>query len=217
MWLLVLTTAFLMSNIGGAQLLTISGQSPVRLSWPTNLVHYGIVTTTNLNSYLSWQVWSVTPSISGTNYLVTNSFNDSSRYFQLYSQRASCANRLRFISISLRMWSDDNNGKYPFQLPFNLGGTREFRAIGPDGFDTNAFRHFQVLSNLLVSPRYLVCPSDQTRSAATNFAVLEPENVTYQLRTSDDVCPDAPGVVLAVCPIDGNTLYCDGTAVEGSN
>ncbi len=91
----------------------------------------------------------------------------------------------------------------------------ELRALGPDGFDTNSFMHFMVLSNCLSATSYLVCPGDIARSAATNFAGLGPENVTYRLRTGDTVTEENPGEVLAVCPIDGNTLYCSGSVTNG--
>src|ERR1041384_6452381 len=41
-----------------------------------------------------------------------------------------------------------------------------------------SFRHFQVLSNELVTPKLLVCPAD-TRPPATNFAGLRNEFLSY--------------------------------------
>ena len=52
------------------------------------------------------------------------------------------------------------------------GGTMEFTT----GADT--FRHFQVMSNELSTPKILVCPAD-TRVAATNFVRLKNQNVSY--------------------------------------
>ncbi len=198
--------------------LTVSGRNPVLLSWPTNRADYVLQTRTNLSSGLSWQDWTVTPSIIGSNYVATNTFNDSSRFFRLHiPDQVACLNQLINIGICSRLWAGDYGDQFPFEIPTILGGTREFRAIGPDGFDTNAYIHFQVMSNDFAFPQILVCPSDKTRSAATNFANLRPENVTYKLRTGDSVYPDAPGEILAVCPIHGNTLYCDWTVVAGSN
>ena len=91
----------------------------------------------------------------------------------------------------------------------------ELRAIGPDGFDTNSFLHFKALSHYMSATSHLVCPGDIMRTAATNFAELGPENVTYRLRTADTVTLNHPGEVLAVCPIDGNTLYCSGSVTNG--
>ena len=91
----------------------------------------------------------------------------------------------------------------------------ELRAIGPDGFDTNSFLHFKALSHYMSATSRLVCPGDIMRTAATNFAELGPENVTYRLRTADTVTLNHPEEVLAVCPIDGNTLYCSGSVTNG--
>jgi hypothetical protein len=52
------------------------------------------------------------------------------------------------------------------------GDTKEFDT----GADT--FRHFQVMSNELSTPKILICPSD-TRSATYNFAHLKNQNVSY--------------------------------------
>ena len=53
-----------------------------------------------------------------------------------------------------------------------LGGTLEWV---PDG---NAFRHFQVMSNELSTPKILACPAD-TRQPAPNFAHLQNQNLSY--------------------------------------
>ena len=47
-------------------------------------------------------------------------------------------------------------------------------------FNTGAdtFRHFQVMSNELSTPKILVCPAD-TRVAAANFVRLKNQNVSY--------------------------------------
>jgi hypothetical protein len=127
----------------------------------------------------------------------------------------SCLANLKDVGLSLRTYSIDNDGHFPFHVSTNWGGTMELRAIGPDGFDTNAFLHFMVVSNELSVTWLLVCPGDTGRRAATNFAGLRPENVTYRLRTADTVTETNPWEVLAVCPIDGNTAYCDGSVTEG--
>jgi hypothetical protein len=57
-------------------------------------------------------------------------------------------------------------------VPTAKGGTKEFDT----GADT--FRHFQVMSNELSTPKILVCPAD-TRSVANNFVRLKNQNVSY--------------------------------------
>ncbi|HLP77454.1 MAG TPA: hypothetical protein VK327_11120 [Candidatus Paceibacterota bacterium] len=116
------------------------------------------------------------------------------------------------IGLAFRLSSGDLGYElYPFHVSTNLGGTKEFRAIGPDGFDTNAHYHLQVLSNYLSFPGLLVCPGDVQRAPAADFSALQSGNVTYQLRTGDPVTENNPSEILLVCPIDGNIVYADGT------
>jgi hypothetical protein len=67
-------------------------------------------------------------------------------------------------------WSGDNRDKFPMQISTNLGGTLEW--------EEKAFRHFQIMSNELSTPRVLACPAD-TREAATNFTDFGNQNVSY--------------------------------------
>jgi hypothetical protein len=131
-----------------------------------------------------------------------------------YGQRTSpenCRNNLKQIGLAFKTWSPDQADTFPFNRSTNEGGTREFCARGGDGFDAHAALHFRVLSNEIGSPLLLVCPRDKSRKAAADFSQLQSSNVTYWLHTGPNVSEENPDVVLAVCPIDGNTLYCDGS------
>jgi hypothetical protein len=87
----------------------------------------------------------------------------------------------------------------------------EYCAQGTNSFDSNAAQHFQVMSNELSTPRILVCPKDRSRKPATAFANLQTNNVSYRLHSGTNLTESNPIAVLAVCPLDGNTLLCDGT------
>jgi hypothetical protein len=128
--------------------------------------------------------------------------------------KVNCVNNLKQIGLAVRTWAIDNGGPYSFNVSTNAGGTLEFCARGRDGFDSNAAIHFQVMSNELSTPRLLVCPRDRSRHVAVDFHSLEPVNVTYRLRTGTNLSQAHPKEVLVVCPMDGNTLYCDGTVVS---
>jgi prepilin-type processing-associated H-X9-DG protein len=128
----------------------------------------------------------------------------------------NCVNNLKQIGLSAKMWALDHGDQFPFNLSTNVGGTAELCARGPDGFDTNAFLHFQVLSNEVITPLILVCPRDRARKPAANFAHFRPENATYMLRSGTNVTDLHPQEVLARCPVDGNTLFCDGS-VQGTS
>jgi len=88
------------------------------------------------------------------------------------AQRINCINNLKQDGLAFRIWEGDNNDKLPMAVPTAKGGTKEFDT----GADT--FRHFQVMSNELSTPKILVCPAD-TRSVANNFVRLKNQNVSY--------------------------------------
>jgi prepilin-type N-terminal cleavage/methylation domain-containing protein len=77
------------------------------------------------------------------------------------AMQAKCINNVRQIALASRMWSEDSAGRFPWQVDPAQGGTR---TIGP------AVEHFRALSNELVTPRIMVCPSDGSRSAGRDFA-----------------------------------------------
>ena len=88
------------------------------------------------------------------------------------SKRIQCVNNLKQDGLAFRLWEGDNGDKYPMAVSTNKGGTMEYAEDG------NAFRHFQVMSNELSTPKILVCPADN-RTAAASFARLENQNVSY--------------------------------------
>ena len=66
----------------------------------------------------------------------------------------------------------DNNNAYPMRVSTNKNGSLEYVEGG------NAFRHFQCLSNELINPKVLACPSDD-RQPATSFRRLNNYNLSY--------------------------------------
>ncbi len=77
--------------------------------------------------------------------------------------RIQCVNNLKECGIAFRVWSGDQTPDFPMQHSVTKGGTMEFSS-GP-----NAFRHFQVMSNELTTPKVLFCPADSERNPATTF------------------------------------------------
>jgi prepilin-type processing-associated H-X9-DG protein len=88
------------------------------------------------------------------------------------SSRINCVNNLKQCGLAFRIWEGDNGDKMPMDVPMASGGTKEFVT----GADT--FRHFQVMSNELSTPKILICPNDD-RIAAVNFIRLKNQNVSY--------------------------------------
>lgn len=88
------------------------------------------------------------------------------------ASRINCVNNLKQCGLAFRIWEGDNGDQMPMAVPMEKGGTMEFIT----GADT--FRHFQVMSNELSTPKILVCPND-TRTAAPNFIRMSNKNVSY--------------------------------------
>jgi prepilin-type N-terminal cleavage/methylation domain-containing protein len=86
--------------------------------------------------------------------------------------RAQCINNLKQVGLAYRLWPNGQSDKWPMDVSINHGGTMEFTT----GADT--FRHFQVMSNELSTPKILVCPAD-TRAYASDFIRLKNQNVSY--------------------------------------
>ncbi len=95
-------------------------------------------------------------------------------------KRVFCINNLSQVGLAFHSFSNDHSGKFPMALSTNDGGSLEYVESGFNSgpmFYT-AFYHFQALSNELVFPRILTCPTD-LRPAATNFPSLQNENLSY--------------------------------------
>jgi hypothetical protein len=132
------------------------------------------------------------------------------------AQSISCANNLKMIGIAFKTWALDNHDQFPFNVSTNSGGTLEWCAPGPDGYDRNAALHFMVMSNELSTPAILICRASPN-SPAFNFQNLQPANVTYLLRTGPAVNDSNPAAVLALCPVCGNVLLVDGSVQRRPN
>jgi hypothetical protein len=131
------------------------------------------------------------------------------------AQEISCMNNMKQIGLAAKVWALDNGGEFPFNVSTNKGGTLELCALGRDGFDRNPVIHFQVMSNELSTPRILFCPADTKKHPALDFLNLQPINVSYQVRTGTNINETNPQAVLAVCPIHGTVLRCDGSVQPG--
>jgi TM2 domain-containing membrane protein YozV len=133
------------------------------------------------------------------------------------ADRIRCMNNLKQVGLAFRIWAMDHGDRFPFNVPAAQGGTREYCRRAADGFDTNAFRHFQLISNSLsmiqgesITPAVLICPADMSKTPASDWESLSSANVTYLLRSGPEISDSNPNEVLARCPTHGITLYCDG-------
>ena len=112
------------------------------------------------------------------------------------AQRVSCINNLRESGVAFHSFAHDHNGKFPMAVASDAGGTQEFAQseLTNEGGPYSAFRHFQALSNELVTPKTLICPSD-TRSPAADFGTLKNENLSYFTAVTADY--NQPNSILA--------------------
>ena len=78
-------------------------------------------------------------------------------------QRIKCTSNLKQVGLGFRMYSDDHEDKFPWRLTPADEGTQ-------NPAQQDAFYHFRAISNELVTPKVVVCPSDD-RSVADKFEV----------------------------------------------
>jgi prepilin-type N-terminal cleavage/methylation domain-containing protein len=91
------------------------------------------------------------------------------------AQGTACLNNQKQIGIAFRLWATDNGDKYPMQLlPSQNGPTlvdpNYTLAQNPNANQPAMYRCFLAMSNELVNPKVLWCPSDtRYHWAATNW------------------------------------------------
>ena len=89
------------------------------------------------------------------------------------AQRIKCASNLRQVGFAMRTFSLDYDGLFPFRVPAAAGGSM-------DGANQNVSDHFRVLSNVLVTPKIVACPSDGRKTPWTSFSTgFTDEHVSF--------------------------------------
>ena len=88
--------------------------------------------------------------------------------------RISCTSNLKQIGLAFRLYSNDHDDRFPFAVSNDSDGTLGFVN------SSQVIRHFESLSNELITPRILVCPSDAGRLRGFNFLTpLANSNLSY--------------------------------------
>jgi prepilin-type processing-associated H-X9-DG protein len=102
----------------------------------------------------------------------------------------NCLSNLKQIGIGLKLYADDDNGRFPLQISATNSGTTEFIKSVP------IFSRFQIASNEFGnSTKILICPFDTKRHAATDFKTLTDSNISYFLNA--DAMTTSPDSMLS--------------------
>ena len=112
-----------------------------------------------------------------------------------------CANNLKQVGLACRVWEGDHNDKYPPFVSATNGGSMEYIT------GTNLWRHFQVMSNEISTPKVLICPDDDDRNFATNFTWFNDSNISFFLGI--DATDTNPQMILS-----GDRNITNGTPVK---
>src|SRR5580765_2776762 len=113
----------------------------------------------------------------------------ANRSAKRWAQSMSCGNYMCSICFAARTWALDSNGKMPSD--------------------------FLSMSNELSTPRVLICPSDRSRRAASNWASFTPAHCSYEIVGSGLSDGDTNGVFLR-CKVHKDHIgYADSTVFDG--
>jgi prepilin-type N-terminal cleavage/methylation domain-containing protein len=119
------------------------------------------------------------------------------------SHRLACVNNQKQIGLSFTMWAGEHNDKYPSTVDVSEGGSKALYGT---------WQHFITMTNELVTPKILHCPSDPAKQIASDFSgsatglrTLKNAAISYVVGTGAG--PDRPAAHIAG---DRNLLGRDG-------
>jgi prepilin-type N-terminal cleavage/methylation domain-containing protein len=109
------------------------------------------------------------------------------------AQRSACLNHQKQIGLSLIMWAGDHGERFPSTVDVAEGGSKAL---------LETWQHFITMTNELVTPKILHCPSDRAKqiasdfsSAATGLRTLKDAAISYAVGTG--AVPERPAAHLA--------------------
>jgi prepilin-type N-terminal cleavage/methylation domain-containing protein len=121
------------------------------------------------------------------------------------ANRIACVSNLKQVGLGYLEWADDNEDNFPWQL------------LPPGGTQTvpEAWRSFLMISNELVTPKVLHCPSDPEKQIARDFADFATrKNAVLSFGLGAGAMPSKPLMNLAA---DRNILGNDGQHCNVAN
>jgi prepilin-type processing-associated H-X9-DG protein len=87
--------------------------------------------------------------------------------------RIQCVSNLKQVGLGFRMWANDHQDRFPWEVPVAEGGTKELTNLPYPAL------HFLAASNEFNSPKILVCPEDKSRIRTNVWIGLWQHNVSY--------------------------------------
>jgi len=108
------------------------------------------------------------------------------------AQRTKCVSNLKQIDLAMRIWANDNEGKFPWRVDQSDGGGK-YDAANPNPMPAHA--QFGLVSNELVTPKIVACPSDKDRPPSDSFKAFGQNNVSYEV--GNDADQTKPNMILA--------------------
>ncbi len=98
---------------------------------------------------------------------------------KMKAQRIKCTSNLKQIGVSFRMFSNDNDDRFPYKSALNQYAW--YNASPTTTQDAVTWHHFQMMSNEISSPKVLVCPGDTIRlqNVAKDFGITATNNTTF--------------------------------------
>jgi prepilin-type N-terminal cleavage/methylation domain-containing protein len=75
--------------------------------------------------------------------------------------RIGCVSNLRQLGLALRMWSEDNESRFPWRLSVANGGSQG---------ETEAWKSFALIQSEISTPKVFKCPSDRDRDKANDWS-----------------------------------------------
>jgi prepilin-type N-terminal cleavage/methylation domain-containing protein len=85
-----------------------------------------------------------------------------------------CINQNRETAVGLRLWSNDNDGKFPWDVEIAEGGSKDAEALATWA------DYFRTASNELVTPKILTCPKNKDKTVMDQWPNLAGlDNIGY--------------------------------------